>query len=244
MDADGEQAIVTNDPPAHWPDPAEIRVNGARLLADVSGALIWPERRALVFADLHLEKGSSFAARGRPLPPYDSGATIRRMRDALTHHTPETVICLGDSFHDGDGPARLGDGDRRALLALTSAYDWVWIAGNHDPAPALDLGGRVAAELVLGGLLFRHAAAQGAAPAGEVSGHYHPKAAVRARGRRLSARCFVSDGRRLILPAFGAYTGGLNVLDPAIRRLFARPLQAHLLGRGRIIGATQAALVG
>ncbi|RDD62388.1 ligase-associated DNA damage response endonuclease PdeM [Ferruginivarius sediminum] len=224
-------------------ETARLRVNGADLLADLSGALVWPDKRTLVVADLHLEKGSSLGRHKRPLPPYDSAATLGRLETVIARYEPETVICLGDSFHDGDGATRLSDGDRGRLRALTNAREWVWIAGNHDPAPSPKIGGQVAEELVIGGLLFRHVAADGRAPAGEISGHYHPKAAVWARGRRMSHRCFAGDGRRLVLPAFGAYTGGLSVLDPAIRALFPRRCEVHLLGRQRIVSADRSALV-
>lgn len=216
--------------------PAAMALNGAELHGDLSGALVWPAKRALVVADLHLEKGSSYhRATGRMLPPYDSTATLDRLRAVLDRHRPETVICLGDSFHDRGAAERLHDSDGETLRAMTGAHDWVWIAGNHDPVPSEIFGGRVLDELVLGSLVFRHEAlADGRAAHGEVSGHYHPKAAVRVRGRRVSARCFAGDGRRLIMPAFGAYTGGLNVLDPAIRGFFGHRAQAHLLGRNGI----------
>ena len=219
-----------------------IALNGVRLVPDLSGALWWPERRTLVVADLHLEKGSSYDRHA--LPPYDSAATLRRLADVLARHAPETVICLGDTFHDRRAAERLPDVERQRLQAMAARHDWVWIAGNHDPAPPADWGGRVAEDLVMGPLLFRHAADPGQHAAGEVSGHYHPKASVRVRGRRVSARCFVGDGRRLVLPAFGAYTGGLDVRDPAIRGLFARGFRAHLLGRGAVHAYPGSALVG
>lgn len=224
----------------------EIAVNGARLVPDLSGALFWPEKRTLIVADLHLEKGSSYA-RGRRaiLPPYDSAATLSRLEAVVGRLQPRTVVCLGDSFHDGGAAARLDRPERVRLRALTDAYDWLWIAGNHDPAPSADFGGRVEAEAVLGGLLFRHAALSEAERAhGEVSGHYHPKAAVRLRGQRISARCFVGDGQRLMLPAFGAYTGGLNVLDPAIRGLFRGGFRVHLLGARGVYAYAGSALSG
>ncbi|MCR9222139.1 MAG: ligase-associated DNA damage response endonuclease PdeM [Alphaproteobacteria bacterium] len=214
---------------------AEIALNGARLTAEPSGALYWPARETLVVADLHLEKGSSFARRGQLLPPYDSRTTLGLLADAITRRRPARVICLGDSFHDADAADRLCEEDRAAVRRLTAACDeWIWIAGNHDPAPPGDLGGRVVCDALTDGpLVFRHEAlAQPAA--GEVSGHYHPKAAVAQRGRRISARCFVEDGRRAILPAFGAYTGGLNVLDRAIAGLYADGFRAHLLGPRKV----------
>lgn len=210
-----------------------IALNGAGLLADPSGALVWPERRTVVVADLHLEKGSGFASKGTLLPPYDSAATLARLAAAIDAHDPERVICLGDSFHDGDAPSRLGDADAKAVRALTRRVEWIWISGNHDPAPPLALGGRVEAELALGPLLFRHEAHAGRTN-GEVSGHFHPKAWVATRGRRVGGRCFVEDGRRLILPAFGAYAGGLDVLDPAIRALLGSDFAVHLIGRDRV----------
>ena len=186
----------------------------------------------MVVADLHLEKGSGFAAKGALLPPYDTAATLTRLAGAIDRLDPRRVICLGDSFHDGDAAARLSAADGRTLAGLTAARDWIWITGNHDPEPPARWGGRAMQELVEGALVFRHEARPGAV--GELSGHFHPKASVSTRARRITARCFVGDGRRLILPAFGAYTGGLDVLDPAISGLLDRGFHAHLIGRSRI----------
>lgn len=210
-----------------------FRFNRETLLADASGALYWPDRRTLVVADLHLEKGSAFARNGSPLPPYDSRETLRRLSHAIARFAPARVICLGDSFHDEDAAGRLADDDRATLQAMTRATEWVWIAGNHDPAPPSGIDGLTAAELRAGGLVFRHEAQEGASP-GEVSGHYHPKATVAARGRRVTGRCFVADGRRLILPAFGAYTGGLDVRDPAIESLLQERYTVLICGRARV----------
>ena len=212
--------------------PVPLRLNGADILADISGALFWPERRLLAVADLHLEKGSGFASRGRLLPPYDTAATLLALSAAIQRHDPSVVVCLGDSFHDGEAAVRLGRADRATLSRLTKERDWIWIAGNHDPAPPASLGGRVLGELVLGPLVFRHIAA--ATATGEVSGHFHPKAGLNWRGRHLGGRCFIGDDRRLILPAFGAYAGGLDVLDPAIRRFFGRRAKVHILGPTRL----------
>ncbi len=209
-----------------------LRLNGTEILADISGALFWPERRLLAVADLHLEKGSGFASRGRLLPPYDTAATLLAVSAAIERHDPAVVVCLGDSFHDMEAAGRLGRADRARLSHLTHEHDWIWIAGNHDPAPPASLGGRVLAELVLGPLVFRHVAATAAV--GEVSGHFHPKAGLSWRGRYVGGRCFIGDDRRLILPAFGAYAGGLDVLDPAIRRLFGRKAKVHILGPTRL----------
>jgi len=217
---------------------AEIRLNGARLTADPSGALLWPERRTLVVADLHFEKGSAFAQRGLLLPPYDTRATLDRLSALIARHRPARVVCLGDSFHDGEAGERLSAPDRERLGRLTASCDWVWIAGNHDPVPPDDLGGRIAAELIDPPLVFRHQARKRRTKAhpvaGEVSGHWHPKAAVHLPPKRITAPCFVSDGRRLVLPAFGAYAGGLNVLDPAVSALFEKGFVVYLVHRDKI----------
>lgn len=205
-------------------------VNGARLTLDPAGAVFWPRHRALVVADLHLEKGTAFAARGTLLPPYDTRTTLARLEALVERHAPELVICLGDSFHDPGAETRLGPDEIGRLVRLCRGRDWVWIVGNHDPEPPSTLDGRASRELILGPLRFRHEPRSGPA-AGEVAGHLHPKAAVALHGRRLVRRCFVSDGQRLILPAFGAYAGGLDVLDVAFRTAFANGFHAHLLGQ-------------
>ncbi|MEX0808588.1 MAG: ligase-associated DNA damage response endonuclease PdeM [Dongiaceae bacterium] len=220
-----------------------IRINGAALVADPSGALFWPERATLIVADLHFEKGSSYAPSGRLLPPYDTTETLVRLAAIVARLAPARIVCLGDSLHDGDAVARISADDRARLAALMDRRDWIWIEGNHDPEPH-GLGGRVLAEWVEGPLLFRHAARIAAqtsrnrkAPtvaAGEISGHYHPRAGVNWRGRTVTGRCFVHDGTRLVLPAFGAFTGGLDVADPAIRNLFPRGFRIDLIGRERL----------
>lgn len=224
-------------------DPVPLRLNGVHLLADLSGALYWPARRLLAVADLHLEKGSGFASRGRLLPPYDSAATLARLADAVDRHRPETVVCLGDSFHDRRGAERLGSSDGARLTALMQGRHWIWIVGNHDPAPPDSLGGIVRPEFASDRLIFRHIAEPSAAP-GEVSGHFHPKAIFSWRGRILGGRCFIGDDLRLMLPAFGAYAGGLDVRDPAIARLFGRGTQIHILGRRQLHSFPARQLVG
>jgi len=225
---------------------AEINLAGITLIADCMGALYWPDEGLLVVADLHLEKGSSFAERGVLLPPYDTAATLARLARALLRYAPRAVIALGDSFHDGEGPARLADTDRATLRDLQHGRDWFWIAGNHDPEPVVGLGGTPAATLVIGALTFRHQPAPNACVgdasietlddiSGEVAGHLHPIARVSGRGRTVSRRCFASDGRRLVMPAFGAYAGGLNVRDGAFGGVFgALKFTAHMLGEGRL----------
>jgi DNA ligase-associated metallophosphoesterase len=220
-----------------------FRFRGEDLLATAEGALWWPAEATLVAADLHLEKGSSFGRRGAFLPPYDSRATLTVLGALLERLDPRRVVCLGDSFHDATSCARLAAEDSRRLQALAQGRDWLWIAGNHDPRPARGLCGRTVAEVAIGPLVFRHEALADAGDGGEISGHFHPKASVSVVGRRLSGRCFVTDGRRLILPAFGAYTGGLDVFDAAIARLLAPAFIVHLLGRARIHTLPHARLV-
>jgi DNA ligase-associated metallophosphoesterase len=211
-----------------------IRLNGADLLPDLSGALFWPDRGLLAVADLHFEKGSSLAARGRLLPPYDTARTLDRLEAVVARLSPATVVAVGDSFHDRTAADRVASADVARIRRLSAGRDWIWIAGNHDPDPPAGWGGRVETAVTIGPLVFRHLSAQGLEASGEVCGHWHPVAAVATRARRLRCRCFVTDGRRLVLPAFGAYTGGLNVLDPAVDGLFDRGFDAHLLGRDAI----------
>ncbi|MFW6413114.1 MAG: ligase-associated DNA damage response endonuclease PdeM [Oceanicaulis sp.] len=206
------------------PRRAVMTVNGARLIADRSGAAMELETRTLLVADLHFEKGSAFAARGRFLPPYDTRATILRLADAIARLRPARVVALGDSFHDLGADGRIHVADADALAALVrSVGDWLWIEGNHDPEPPARFGGRIAHEARLGPLVLRHEPQAGDRP-GEVAGHLHPCARIAVRGRALRRRCFATDGSRLVMPAFGAFTGGLNVCDPAWAPIFeARP---------------------
>ena len=219
--------------PQASPADGVIAVVGVELVADVAGALYWPEQGLLAVADLHFEKGSAFAERGVLLPPYDTAATLARLTQVIARHAPRVVVSLGDSFHDGGGAARLADTDRAALKALQRGRDWIWIAGNHDPDPADGIGGRFVAELALGALTFRHRPSPGAC--GEIAGHLHPVARVSSRGRTVSRRCFAGDGRRLVMPAFGAYAGGLNVRARAFAEMFdTLAFTAHMLGEKRV----------
>jgi DNA ligase-associated metallophosphoesterase len=214
--------------------PRPIVIAGVTLIADPAGALFWPEEKLLVAADLHLEKGSAYAARGVLLPPYDTAATLARLARLVDRYAPRLVVALGDSFHDGGGPARMAAPSRVALLALQRGRDWVWLAGNHDPEPADNIGGRFADVLALGGLTFRHEPSADPSD-GEIAGHLHPLACIVQRGRAVRRRCFASDGRRIVMPAFGAYAGGLNVRDRAIASLFgALSFTAHMLGERRL----------
>ena len=219
---------------------AEILLLGIAFHADPAGVLYWPEEKLLVAADLHLEKGSAFAARGVLLPPYDTAETLARLALLIAHYAPRRIIALGDNFHDGDGPARMTDRDRAALVALQRGRDWLWVAGNHDPDPAENIGGDFVATLALGPFTFRHEPAK-EPQAGEIAGHLHPLARLARRGHAVSRRCFVSDGERLVMPAFGAYAGGLNVRDRAFAALFgARPFTAHMLGARRLYAVAAA----
>ncbi len=210
-----------------------LEVNGEGLTLDPSGAFWWPAERTLVFADLHFEKGSSFARRGQFLPPYDTRETLKRMDALINRHRPARVIALGDSFHDREAADRLDEEERTTLKRLALGVEWVWIAGNHDPEPPAWLGGVITEEIAIGGLVFRHEPAAERQP-GEVAGHLHPCATAVMRGRALRRRCFVSDGFRVVLPAFGAYTGGLDVEEKAISSLFPEAFLTYLLGARRV----------
>jgi len=209
-----------------------VSVAGANLVIDPAGALYWPEQRLLAVADLHLEKGSSFAARGTLLPPYDTATTLLRLAALIARYAPACVAALGDSFHDGGGPARLAADDRASLRAMQRGRDWIWITGNHDPEPAADIGGAFEDKLGVGPLAFRHLPS---GAEGEIAGHLHPVARVAHRGRAVSRRCFAADAARMVMPAFGAYTGGLNVRDEAFASVFGTlRFTAHMLGDGRL----------
>ena len=188
-------------------------------------ALYWPAERALLVADLHLEKASFFARHGQLLPPYDSRETLERVAVAIRQTGARRVLCLGDNFHDAQGAARLEPHAAGMLAALTRATDWVWITGNHDEDVADHPGGTRVEELAVSGIVLRHEAKAGEV-APELSGHFHPK--LRLAGQ--SRPCFVTDGRRLILPAFGTYTGGLDAREPVVHSLFGADAMAILTG--------------
>ena len=211
----------------HIVDVAEVS-----FLADPAGALYWPEHGLLAVADLHLEKGSSFAARGVLLPPYDTAATLARLARLIARYAPRCVAALGDSFHDGGGPARLMAEDRDNLHLLQRGREWIWITGNHDPEPAVGIGGSFVETLTLDALTFRHLPT---GTANEICGHLHPVARIAHRGRAVSRRCFAADKTRMVMPAFGAFTGGLNVRDAAFADLFGTlKFTAHMLGEDRL----------
>lgn len=212
-----------------------FRLAGADVFADHQGALWWPSERILVAADLHLEKGASIARRtAQLLPPYDTFATLSVMGQLVDRYAPRCVICLGDNFHDPEGPSMLDPRARDMIRALMSGRRFVWIEGNHDAAAAAVLGGESVPELVAGPLVFRHEPRTDGDVAGEVAGHLHPAVRVAARGRHLRRKCFVTDGVRCVLPSIGAFTGGLDVDDQAFGALFARAYCAYALGQGRV----------
>jgi len=190
---------------------------GEAFFATPDGALFWPSQQALLVADLHLEKASWFARLGQFLPPYDSQATLTALAREVERTSATRLYCLGDSFHDRFGCDRLPAAARELLTTLTSALDWTWIVGNHDPGFADHCGGRLADEVEVSGIVLRHEA-EPAETRPEMSGHFHPKLRVHVKGRRVSRRCFVASPTKLILPAFGALTGGLDAHHPQILR--------------------------
>lgn len=232
---------MTNTAPASKPNIAltsssidmgqELKVNGAQLFALKSKALWWPEKKVLIVSDLHLEKGSSYARRGQLLPPFDTAATLKTVADLITELQPQCVISLGDSFHDARAEERLAESDTARIRKMTEQTDWCWVEGNHDPLPPEGLGGRSMHELRIGPLVFRHEPLL-QNEKGEIAGHLHPCAKVKGKtGRAVRASCFISNEERLIMPAMGAFTGGLNVLDPAIRECFPNNNVVSMVGR-------------
>ena len=214
--------ISFNFTPTPNPSPqggGEFTIAGVDMRADLSGALFWEEQSLLVVSDLHLEKGSSFAARGVLLPPYDTVATLSRLASVIARHDPKTVIALGDSFHDRTAHERLSAPDREAIAALQARRDWIWISGNHDPALPSDLGGIVASEVAIGPIVFRH---EPTGAVGEIAGHLHPKARVATRARWMERRCFASDGER--------------ARDAGLRRLYRRPEHSRRLRLRKFFG--------
>lgn len=212
---------------------APVHLGNERLMLDPMGAVFWPAQRLLAVSDLHLEKGSSFARKGMLLPPWDTHSTIDRLTLLLRRWSPATVVALGDSFHDAMGSGRLPASEQQRLNAMAQAHRFVWVQGNHDPTPPEGLGGEWVETYSAGPVVFRHEAVV-ATQAGEIVGHHHPKATIPARSGSVCRPCFVFDGRRLMMPAFGAYTGGLDVRDPAIHRLFPRGGRVFLLGKDRL----------
>jgi DNA ligase-associated metallophosphoesterase len=221
----------------------DIAIAGEIVGLHDSGALWWPDENTLIVSDLHFEKASSYARRGVMLPPYDTAATLEKLAEVIEAFQPSRVVALGDSFHDPDGSDRLPAAYRAMLTTLQLGREWVWITGNHDPVAPVLLCGETHAEIAIGNLVFRHEPDPEAAP-GEIAGHLHPAARIRRYGRSVRRPCFATDGRRLVLPAFGVLTGGLNVLDQAWRPLFTeREFSVFMLGEGRLYPFTGSRLV-
>lgn len=214
--------------------PVTFDFAGERFHMLAERALFWPARDALIVADLHLEKASWYAAHGQPLPPYDSQDTLDRLAQLAAATGAREMWCLGDSFHDRAAAERIAPAIAARLAGQAAATRIIWIAGNHDGLTAGAWGGEVVDEMIAGGIVFRHQSlAHETRP--EISGHFHPKLRLNIRGRTMSRPCFAGDGQRLILPAFGSFTGGLDVEDPAIAVNFSGPYRAMLAARGRLL---------
>ena len=207
---------------------------GHELMALPDGALFWPSRRALLVADLHLEKASWFARLGQMLPPYDSVATLSSLSALVAATGAGEIWCLGDSFHDRFGCDRLPDQARAMLTGLTASTRWTWITGNHDAGIADHCGGEIVEEADVDGVLLRHEA-DPAETRPELSGHFHPKLRITQRGRQVSRRCFVATTSKLILPAFGALTGGLDAHHPEIVRAVGARAEALVPVQDRLL---------
>ena len=212
--------MISSTRPCGLSRSQRISLSGMDFIPDLSGALFAPDFRTLLVADLHLEKGTSLARRGVHLPPYDTRQSLLQLKAVLKESKPERLIFLGDSFHDRDARERLNVDDLATLRAITSEAETLWITGNHDPSPPQDIGGRVVSEVMLGAVTLRHEPRPLASATFEIAGHLHPAAAIHARGHRIRCRCFIADQRRLIMPAFGSYTGALSVTSKAFEGLF------------------------
>lgn len=214
--------------------PVSLSFAGVEFVPQPCGALFWPARDALLVADLHLEKASFYGVHGQFLPPYDSIDTLACLIEAIAATGATRLWCLGDSFHDVGGVERLPNGARTVLMRLTRELDWVWITGNHDDDAARVLGGRTLAECTVDGIVLRHEAVPDD-PTPEISGHFHPKLRMTVRGRRIVRRCFAVTPTKLVLPAYGALTGGLDVGDPAFVRAVGGPMSAVVATPGRLL---------
>ncbi|MGI9383500.1 MAG: ligase-associated DNA damage response endonuclease PdeM [Methyloligellaceae bacterium] len=216
------------------PSLTEIRLCGRSFVPDTTGALFWPEHATLIVSDLHLETGAAHAARGALLPPYDTNATLTALTSVVERFAPSRVISLGDNFHSVAAAERITSEVAERLRRLADGRDWYWVTGNHDPELPNDLAGRICPTVSLGGMRFRHEPVERLA-ANEIAGHLHPAARLTRRGSSVRRKCFISDGSRLVMPAFGAYTGGLNVLNTAFAPLFGgRDFFVWMLGRSDV----------
>lgn len=224
----------------------DIQINGETVGLHESGVLWWPDASTLVVSDLHFEKGSSYARRGVMLPPYDTAATLEKLAAVIEAFEPSRVIALGDSFHDDNGADRLPPAYRAMLATLQLNREWIWITGNHDPIAPVRLCGETLDQITIGGLTFRHEPSDRlTGNQGEICGHMHPAAKIRRYGRTIRRPCFAADTNRLILPAFGVLTGGLNVMDDAFDAIFQpRAFSVFMLGEDRLYPFTASRLVG
>ena len=221
--------------PADLPNRHKIVLAGLEMRPDMTGALHVPELSALIIADLHLEQGTSLARRGIRVPPYDTGITISLLEAVIARYAPKRLILLGDNFHDDDGEMRVEEALLHRLQKISQTHECFWICGNHDPSPPRKLVGHAADHILFGPLTLRHEPARLRKDEFEIAGHLHPGCAVSQRGRRVSGKCFIADDCRLIMPAFGAYTGALSVFAEPYHRLFMREqTQAWMIGQERL----------
>ncbi|MFB2549741.1 ligase-associated DNA damage response endonuclease PdeM [Ensifer soli] len=238
-------ALATAPPDLAFAPVVETAVNGVHALLDPLGGLVLPDDGILVVSDLHLEKGAAFARRGMMLPPYDTLATLKLLARLVDRHDPKVVVSLGDTFHDRVGAAMMPQPFREMIAAMARGREWIWIAGNHDPDGVADLPGVFLDTFRHGALTFRHEPSLGPSTRGEIAGHLHPAAVVTRREKSVRRACFATDGARLIMPAFGVTTGGLDLRHKAMTGLFDRAaLIAHLLGRDRIYSVRFSNLAG
>lgn len=222
---------------------SRVNLAGLDLILDVSGALYVPDYATLLAADLHFEKGSHFIARGHPIPPFDTRSTLDILDALIERYRPAQFIALGDSFHDAHAPDRLLPPDRLRIRELAQRLRVVWIAGNHDEAVVHDLGGRPAKEILLGPVALRHIPLPGGESGCELAGHFHPVASIVTKGRRITARSFLGNQHRLVMPALGSYTGGLDARAPEIASLFPQQrFNVWMLGQTDIYRFASSAL--
>lgn len=220
--------------------PGTVQLGDVEAILDCSGAMWLPDASVLVVSDLHFEKGSHYARKGRFLPPFDTRATLDRVERLMRLCRPKTVVSLGDAFHDTGAEARMDETDARRLEGLCGAAQWLWVLGNHDPLPPARFRGLAEEVVETGGLVFSHE--PGDHDGWQVAGHLHPCAVAQKDGRGVRRPAFVTDGFHMVMPAFGAFTGGLNVLDEAFDKVFPGGFQAHLCGQSRVYAVPTASL--
>lgn len=214
-----------------------VELAGNKLLLDASGALIWPAESMLVVSDLHFEKGSFLGVFGNPIPHYDSRKTLQNLLRVIEQYSPQHVLCLGDSFHDHNAWQRLSEQEKQDMIELVNLQPrWTWILGNHDPDLPSELPGEKVTELSIKNLLFLHEPKLPIAPqTAQIFGHFHPKMTKSVSRQRMSGRCFMYDQMKMVMPSFGAYTGGLSIDDSAFEALFNyRAASKHLIYNSKI----------